>query len=145
QDLAEDGTPQGPAQPVGDLAGAVAGRERAGRPRWVWAASAELYPQLLAAGVRVDRCHDLGLSEGILLAADGRWGEPHSFLAAWARLEGRPVPDDAARAARAGQPALFDPALLGLPGGAELLAGVVAVFADQQRRLPGTRQSVADW
>src|SRR5512132_810603 len=138
QPLAEDGAPQGPPEPVRDLAGAVAERERAERPRWVWAATAELYPQLLAAGVRVDRCHDLGLTEGILLATDGRWGEPRSFPAAWARLQGRPVPDDAARAIRAGQPALFDHDLLGLPGEADLLAGVVAVHADQQRRLAGT-------
>ena len=137
QDLAEDGTPQGPPEPVRDLARAVAERERAGRPRWVWAATAELYPQLLAAGVRVERCHDLGLTEGIVLAAGGRWGEPRSFPAAWARLEGRPVPDDAARAARAGQPALFDHDLLGLRAGSDLLAGVVAVHADQQRRLAG--------
>jgi DNA polymerase I len=137
QALAEDGTPQGPPEPVPDLAGAVAERERAERPRWVWAATAERYPELLAAGVRVERCHDLVLTEGILLAAGGRWGEPRSFPAAWARLEGRPVPDDAARATRAGQPALFDHDLLGLPGGADLLAGVVAVHADQQRRLAG--------
>ena len=137
QALAEDGTPQGPPEPVPDLAGAVADRERAERPRWVWAATAERYPELLAAGVRVERCHDLVLTEGVLLAAGGRWGEPRSFPAAWARLEGRPVPDDAARASRAGQPALFDHDLLGLPGGADLLAGVVAVHADQQRRLAG--------
>src|SRR5215218_6018993 len=137
QALAEDGTPQGPPEPVPDLAGAVADRERADRPRWVWAATAERYPELLAAGVRVERCHDLVLTEGVLLAAGGRWGEPRSFPAAWARLEGRPVPDDAARASRAGQPALFDHDLLGLPGGADLLAGVVAVHADQQRRLAG--------
>jgi hypothetical protein len=137
QALAEDGTPQGPPEPFRDLAGAVAERERAERPRWVWAATAELYPELLRAGVRVDRCHDLSLTEGILLAADGRWGEPRSFPAAWARLEGRPVPDDTARAVRAGQPALFDHDLLGLPEGAELLAGVVAVHAHQQRRLSG--------
>jgi hypothetical protein len=137
QALAEDGTPQGSPEPVRDLAPAVAERERAERPRWVWAATAELYPGLLRSGVRVDRCHDLSLTEGILLAADGRWGEPRSFPAAWARLEGRPVPDDTARAARAGQPALFDHDLLGLPEGAELLAGVVAVHAAQQRRLTG--------
>jgi DNA polymerase I len=137
QALAEEGTPQGSPEPVRDLAPAVAERERAERPRWVWTATAELYPQLLRSGVRVDRCHDLSLTEGILLAADGRWGEPRSFPAAWARLEGRPVPDDTARAARAGQPALFDHDLLGLPEGAELLAGVVAVHAAQQRRLTG--------
>jgi DNA polymerase I len=137
QAVAEDGTPQGPPEPARDLAAAVAERERAGRPRWVWAATAEVYPALLRAGVRVDRCHDLALTEGILLAADGRWGEPRSFAAAWARLRGLPVPDDATRRVRPGQPALFDHDLLDLPGAAELLEGVVAVHADQQRRLAG--------
>src|ERR687898_885281 len=109
QAVADDGTPQGPPEPVRDLAVAMAERERAGRPRWVWAATGEVYPGLLRAGVRVDRCHDLALTEGILLAADGRWGEPRSFPAALARLRGQPVPDDAAPpAARGGQPALFD-------------------------------------
>ncbi|HYN18055.1 MAG TPA: bifunctional 3'-5' exonuclease/DNA polymerase, partial [Actinomycetes bacterium] len=137
QAVAEDGTPQGPPEPVPDLAAAVAARERAGRPRWVWAATAGLYPGLLRAGARSDRCHDLGLTEGILLAADGRWGEPRSFPAAWARLRGLPVPGDVVRGVRAGQPALFDHDLLGLPDPAELLEGVVAVHADQQRRLAG--------
>jgi DNA polymerase I len=140
QAVGEDGVPAGPVEPAGDLATAVAAREAAGRPRWVWAATGELYPRLLAAGARVDRCHDLALTEGILLAADGRWGEPRSFPAAWARLEGRPVPDEVARAARgvgAGQPALFDHDLPSLPAPAELLAGLVAVHADQQRRLAG--------
>ena len=144
QAVADDGTPQGPPEPVRDLAAAVAERERAGRPRWVWAATAEVYPGLLRAGVRVERCHDLALAEGILLAADGRWGEPRSFPAAWARLRGLPVPDDTARGPAAGQPALFDHHLLGLPDPAELLEGVVAVHADQQRRLarggPGDRR-----
>ena len=143
QAVADDGTPQGPPEPVRDLAAAVAERERSGRPRWVWAATGEVYPGLLRAGVRVDRCHDLALTEGILLAADGRWGEPRSFPAAWARLRGLPVPDDTARGSggrppdgwgpAAGQPALFDHHLLGLPDPAELLEGVVAVHADQQR------------
>jgi DNA polymerase I len=140
QAVAEDGTPQGPAERVVDLAAAVAERERAGRPRWVWAATGDVYPGLLAAGVRVGRCHDLGLTEQLLLAADGRRGEPRSFPAAWARLRGLPVPDDHDRArglARVGQPALFDHDLLGLPGEAEVLEGVVAVHADQQRRPAG--------
>ena len=55
QAVAEDGTPQGPPEPVRDLAAAVAERERADRPRWVWAATAELYPGLLRAGARADR------------------------------------------------------------------------------------------
>src|SRR4029453_3645635 len=76
QAVADDGTPQGPPAPVRALAAAVAQRERAGGPRWVWAATGEVYPGLLRAGVRVERCHDLALAEGILLAPDGRWGEP---------------------------------------------------------------------
>jgi DNA polymerase-1 len=138
QAVAEDGTAQGPVEQAADLAAAVAERERAGRPRWVWAATGDLYPGLLSAGVRVGRCHDLGLTEQLLLAADGRWGEPRSFPAAWARLRGLPVPGDRAPGlARAGQPALFDHTLLGLPGAADLLEGVVAVHADQQHRLAG--------
>jgi DNA polymerase I len=151
QAVAEDGTPQGPPEPVRDLAAAVTERERTGRPRWVWAATGELYPAVLSAGVRVDRCHDLGLTEGILLAADGRWGEPRALPAAWARLRGLPAPEDTARAAGgargpawpplrwdgSGQPALFDHDQLGRPDPAELLAQVVAVYADQQRRLAG--------
>jgi DNA polymerase-1 len=147
QVVAEDGTPQAPPEPVRDLAAAVAERERTDRPRWVWAATAELYPGLLRAGARADRAHDLALTEAILLAADGRWGEPRSFPAAWARLRGLPVPDDAARpsGAGAGQPALFDHDLLGLPGPAELLDGVVAVHADQQRRLTGPEGADDGW
>src|SRR5215217_945271 len=133
QAVAEDGAPAGPVERVPDLAAAIGEWERDQRPRWVWAATGELYPRLLAAGVRVERCADLRLTEGILLAAAGRWGEPRSFPAAWARLEGRPVPDDS-EGRWDGQPALFDHGLLGLPSEAELLAGVVAVHADQQRR-----------
>jgi hypothetical protein len=139
QTVAEDGAPTGPAERVPDLAAAIGERERDQRPRWVWAATGELYPRLLAAGVRVDRCADLRLTEGILLAADGRWGEPRSFPAAWARLEGRPVPDDS-DGRWDGQPALFDHGLLGLPSDEELLAGVVAVHADQQRRLGDSQE-----
>jgi DNA polymerase-1 len=47
----------------------VAAREAEGAVRWVWASTAEWYPQLLAAGVRVDRCHDLRLCHAILAGA----------------------------------------------------------------------------
>jgi len=136
QAVAEDGAPAGPVERVPDLTAAIGEREREQRPRWVWAATGELYPRLVAAGAGVERCADLRLTEGILLAADGRWGEPRSFPAAWARLEGRPVPDDS-EGRWDGQPALFDHGLLALPSDTELLAGVVAVHADQQRRLAG--------
>jgi DNA polymerase family A len=135
QPLADDGTADEPPRRARDLAVAVAEAERGGRPRWVWPATAELYPELLRAGVRVERCHDLSLTEGILLAADGRWGEPRSFPAALARLRGLPVPDDPTRPARPGQPALFDHDRLGLPEGTDLLEGIAAVHAAQQRHL----------
>lgn len=135
QAVAEDGSPTGPVEPVRDVAAAVGERERAERPRWLWAATTEVYPALLRAGVRVARCHDVALTEGILLAVEGRWGQPRSLAAAWARLRGLPVPDDPSRGPRAGQPSLFEQDQLGLPDGAGLLETVVAVHAAQQQRL----------
>ncbi|MDJ0348302.1 bifunctional 3'-5' exonuclease/DNA polymerase [Cryobacterium sp. PH29-G1] len=35
-------------------------------PRWVWEDTARIYPELLAAGIRVQRCHDLRLCHVIL-------------------------------------------------------------------------------
>ncbi|HEY0188973.1 MAG TPA: bifunctional 3'-5' exonuclease/DNA polymerase [Cellulomonas sp.] len=49
-----------------DLPGAVAQREAADPPRWVWDDTEHWYPALLAAGVRVARCHDLRLCRTIL-------------------------------------------------------------------------------
>jgi len=107
--LARDGTPAGEATHVPDLAAAIAAREAAEHPRWVWASTASLYPRLLRAGVRVARCHDLELTEGLLLAHDGRWGEPRSLAAQIARRQGQPVPPDVdPGAAPKGQQALFD-------------------------------------
>ncbi|MEV5767384.1 bifunctional 3'-5' exonuclease/DNA polymerase, partial [Micromonospora sp. NPDC052213] len=94
QPLDAAGHPAGPVQPVADLAGAVAVREAADRPRWVWASGATVYPALLRAGVRVERCHDVELTEALLLGHAGRWGEPRALAAAWARLTGAPVPAD---------------------------------------------------
>ena len=51
-----------------DLAAFVAERE-ADRPRWVWDDTARWYPGLLAAGVRVERCHDLRLCHRLLRRA----------------------------------------------------------------------------
>ena len=85
---------------------------------------------LLAAGVRVSRCHDLELTETLLLAYAGRFGEPRSLRAALARLQGHEVPDDPADAD--GPPTLFDDR----PG--DDIEAVVAVHADQQRRIAET-------
>ena len=53
---------------VADLAAYV--REQEGdAPRWVWDDTARWYPPLLAAGVRVGRCHDLRLGHQLLRRA----------------------------------------------------------------------------
>ncbi|SCL19682.1 DNA polymerase-1 [Micromonospora pallida] len=139
--LRADGSPAGPAEPVDDLAAGVAVRERADRPRWVWASGATVYPALLRAGVRVERCHDVELTEALLLGHAGRWGEPRSLAAAWARLTGTPVPPDPPPRPAAppgdGQGALFD-APSGPPGpGIEAL---IQVYADQLARIAVTAQ-----
>lgn len=50
---------------VDDLVAYVSAHEAA-RPRWVWDDTSRWYPELLAARVRVDRCHDLRLCHAIL-------------------------------------------------------------------------------
>ncbi|MCW2814306.1 MAG: polymerase family protein with 3-5-exonuclease and polymerase domain, partial [Nocardioides sp.] len=54
--------------PLSDLPTYVAERE-ADAPRWVWDDTARWYPPLLAAGVRVQRCHDLRLAHHLLRRA----------------------------------------------------------------------------
>src|SRR4051794_37719567 len=53
---------------VADLPAYVQERE-VDRPRWVWDDTARWYPSLLAAGVRVERCHDLRLAHHLLRRA----------------------------------------------------------------------------
>lgn len=49
----------------GGLVSAVAEAE-VGRPRWVWDRTRRWYPELLAAGVSVDRCWDVTLTRSLL-------------------------------------------------------------------------------
>ncbi|WP_241977819.1 bifunctional 3'-5' exonuclease/DNA polymerase [Cryobacterium cheniae] len=65
--LDADGTLAGPALrvPVHEFPGYVRDQEH-DRPRWVWEDTARMYPPLLAAGVRVQRAHDLRLCHAIL-------------------------------------------------------------------------------
>jgi DNA polymerase family A len=81
---------------LADLAAYVRERE-VDAPRWVWDDTARWYPPLLAAGVRVERCHDLRLGHHLLRrapAADGRLleGEQSAY---WDRL-GPSAPSDPA-------------------------------------------------
>lgn len=92
--LGEDGAAQSAPAGVADLAAAVAERERSDAVRWVWPSTAAVYPGLLRAGIRVTRCHDVGLTEGLLLGRDGQAGESVALSAAAARLSGMPAPSD---------------------------------------------------
>lgn len=124
QRLHEDGAAAGPPETLPDLSAL----EKAEAPRWVFARPRG-YRRLLAAGVDVGRAHDVELVEGLLVAAGGRFGQPHGLAAAVARLHGRtPAPDPPA--VDDGPPALFDTAVSG-----DELADVVAVHAAQQRAL----------
>jgi DNA polymerase I len=113
---------------------------RDGQTRLLWPSTAESYPTLVRQGVRVDRCHDLELTEALLLGYVGRWGQPRSLAAGWARLTGTEVPADPPARQPVppgdGQGALFEPvpATATAPG-FDPLAALVEVYRDQQARL----------
>ena len=123
QELADDGTDHGRAVMVNDLPAAVASYERAGAVRWVWADTPGSYPPLLRAGMRVDRCHDVTLTEALLRARDGGPAGP-------------PVPS-APRPETRGtqQPALWGPAETALPEAQDALRALVTAHAGQVRRI----------
>ncbi|HEY9371837.1 bifunctional 3'-5' exonuclease/DNA polymerase [Streptomyces sp.] len=128
--LGPDGTPAGEVRREPDLVEAV--RARPDVARWVWRSTTEVYPRLLAAGVRVERCYDVEDAELLLLGHEGRLGEPRSAAAAWARLRNAPVPPDPpARAAEPGsQDSLFEPrSATPVP-----FEALLEVYAEQQRR-----------
>ncbi|MEW2046153.1 bifunctional 3'-5' exonuclease/DNA polymerase [Streptomyces sp. NPDC005476] len=129
--LGPGGLRAGPVLREADPAQAV--RERPDVTRWVWRSTAEVYPRLLATGVRVERCYDVEDAETLLLGHEGRSGEPRSAAAALARLRGGPVPPDPPQrsAAPGAQSSLFEAqdTAVRLP-----LDELLAVYAEQQRR-----------
>ncbi|MFH8472629.1 bifunctional 3'-5' exonuclease/DNA polymerase [Streptomyces sp. NPDC018000] len=132
--LDSTGLPTAPVLTEPDLVEAV--RSRPAVTRWVWRSTAEIYPRLLAAGVPVARCYDIEVAESLLLAHEGRLGEPRSAAAAHARLRNAPVPPDPPpRSAEPGsQSALFEP-----QSGTDLpFDNLLQVYADQLRRHDAT-------
>jgi DNA polymerase-1 len=98
----------------------VARREAQDAPRWVWADSAQWYPPLLAAGVRVGRCHDLRLRHRILRFADGETAAD----AAWGADPVAAEPDAA--------PGLFE--VDGPPASQDGIHGIAEVLAEHDRQ-----------
>ncbi len=110
-------------------------------PTWVFPATDRIYPVLLSAGVRVRRCHDLRTTEGLLLAYEGRHGEPRGLAAAYARARGEPPPpeDDTPADEPSAQGVLFEPSGPALPHGVTATEAAAVVLAEQERwldRLP---------
>ncbi|MBT0767458.1 bifunctional 3'-5' exonuclease/DNA polymerase [Kineosporia sp. J2-2] len=129
------GAPTGPVRWTADLAATALDLERHDRPRWVWWRTAEVYPVLLEAGVRVERCHDLAAVENLLRTHAGeRFTSPQSVAHEPPRGRSR-------------QTSLFDapadPAQNdeepGRPQPPAGLAGLRESHASQARRIAGIR------
>ncbi|MFN4000922.1 bifunctional 3'-5' exonuclease/DNA polymerase [Microcella sp.] len=133
--------------PEAGLAAAVAERE-AEHPRWVWTDTAQSYPPLLAAGVRVERCHDLRLVDQILAGIEGRpprlqWGRapqaarPDTLFDLDGAMDASPTitAPRAWQQQRAAIAAHADPARLALLAAAES-AGALAAAEMQHTGLP---------
>ncbi|MEV7614745.1 bifunctional 3'-5' exonuclease/DNA polymerase [Streptomyces sp. NPDC089799] len=135
---AGQGPGHGQATPAPAPDPATAVRTAPPHTRWVWRSTAAVYPRLLAAGIRVERCYDIEAAEALLLGHEGRSGLPRSAAAAWARLTDSPVPPDPPqRAAEPGgrtQSSLFDPQ----PAAPLPPEALLAVYADQMRRHDAT-------
>ncbi|MEU9994284.1 bifunctional 3'-5' exonuclease/DNA polymerase [Streptomyces sp. NPDC050848] len=129
--LGPDALPVGPVLREPDLVEAV--RSRPDVARWVWRSTAEVHPRLLAAGVRVERCYDIEVAEGLLLGHEGRLGEPRSAAAALARLRNAPVPPDPPQ--RAAEPGSQDSLFEARPSAAAVsFEDLLAVYAEQHAR-----------
>ena len=127
----------GPALTAAEFADRVREIESRQSPRWVLPSVELGYPVLLAAGVRIARCHDLLLAEGLLLAAEGEAEQPRGLAAGYARAVGLAVPPELApgHPLPGDQPALFDPAGSGLPDGVSLAMAAETVLDAQTRRM----------
>lgn len=114
-------------------------RSRPEVERWVWRSTAEIYRILLAAGVRVERCYDVQVAEGLLIGyEEGQSGQARSLAAAWARLRNLPVPPDAPARAAQTQPSLFESAPVPLPSGTDEFTALLEVYAGQLARTART-------
>ncbi len=138
-----DGVPEQPV-PVERLPAVVAALEAGHAPRWVWPDAQLVYPALVRAGVRVERCHDVALAEALLVGHEGSWGAPRSLAAGYARLVGSPVPADPGHpgAGAAAADTLFEDAAshgTGLPPGVAPIDALEAVHRFQLERVAAAR------
>lgn len=137
-ELGADGSRLGSPVTAPDLPRAIAEYEQAAgaRVRWVWASTAQVYPALLRAGVRVGRCHDVALAGALLTSRDAavRDGAVPDGAVPDSAVPAGAVPDGAVRDGRA-QDVLFEPAERAPPDKAAQLAAVIAAHAGQLRAI----------
>jgi DNA polymerase I len=155
-ELAADGARAGEPVAVTDLAEVVARYERSADDslRWVWSRTADHYPALLRAGLRIGRCHDVADAERLLLGREGRAEEPVAAGpgpggtgpgspagaggpgagGAEAGGPGAGGPGTGGRAAGR-QGALFEDAGTGTPDARAALDALIETHADQLRRI----------
>lgn len=74
RELGEDGTPAGDAVFAADLAAAMRDYEHNAPTRWVWPTAAGIYQRVLEGEVRVARCHDVALADGLIAGRDAALG-----------------------------------------------------------------------
>ncbi|MDR2256721.1 MAG: bifunctional 3'-5' exonuclease/DNA polymerase [Arthrobacter sp.] len=132
-DTAGRPTGRGTEASVAELPAVVAGIEAADpAARWVWEDTRLSYPALLAAGVEVRRCHDLGLAAQLLAGALGYLPTPG--------LPPRRLPELPAEPTQTEQDALFS-ALAPAPASPqELAAEYAAQLAALASAGPGGRR-----
>ena len=146
-ELAADGARAGEPVTVPDLAEAGARYERSADDslRWVWSRTADHYPSLLRAGLRIGRCHDVADAERLLL---GREGRAEEFVAAGTGPGGTgPGPASGAGGAGGGGPGAGGPGAdgpgAGGPGPGGHAAGRQgALFGDAGTGMPDTRAAL---
>lgn len=107
--------------------------------RCLWDAASSVYPALLRSGIRVDRCHDVTLTERILLGRAGIFGSPSSAAAVHARATGAEVPDDPTPASPPGHPTLFEPAVSTASADLDPIEVLRIALTDQRRRTAADR------
>ena len=116
---------------LGDLPAVVRRLEAQGQPRWVWHRTQQWYPQLLAASVTVERCHDLTLCRNILVysefTAHTGYARETAAVPVEAGVEPRPRTDH--------QDSLFDQPLR------QEGPGLAEVLDDLRRQLEAVRQA----
>ncbi len=104
------------------------------RPRWIWDSTEPIYQPLLALGFSPLRCHDITLTERILLSREGRYGAPAAAVAVYARLHRLPVPADPVAIDAGAHPALFEAADEHAPV-VDPLTAVREAYVDQVARM----------